>query len=151
MGLVIDTSALVAIERARSVRDDADAWAPLVEQFGTTPIVLPAVVFGELLVGVHLADTDERARLRQLRVDALAQRLLVVEFDGGCARVWARLFAEQSLKGQRIPSNDLAVAATALHLGFGVLVGPADERHFRAVDHLDVEVLTFAARRPATP
>ena len=32
-----------------------------------------------------------------------------------------------------IPSNDLAVAATAQHLGFGVLVGPLDEHHFRRV------------------
>jgi predicted nucleic acid-binding protein len=74
-------------------------------------------------------------------VDALADRLQVADFDAGCARVWARLFAEQGLKGQRIPSNDLAVAATAMHLGFGVLVGPADERHFRAVEGLEVVVM----------
>ena len=36
-----------------------------------------------------------------------------------------------------------AVAATATHLGFPVLVGPSDERHFRAVDGLSVEVLTI--------
>ena len=35
----------------------------------------------------------------------------------------------------------LAVAATARHLGFGVLVGPDDERHFRAIDGLDVRAI----------
>jgi predicted nucleic acid-binding protein len=50
-----------------------------------------------------------------------------------------------------IPSNDLAVAATALHLDFGVLVGPKDERHFRRVPQLRCERLAVAtARRPPT-
>jgi len=40
-----------------------------------------------------------------------------------------------------IPQNDIAVAATARTLGFGVLVGPADEAHFRSVAGLEVRVL----------
>lgn len=40
-----------------------------------------------------------------------------------------------------IPSNHIAVAATALHLGFGVLVGTTDEHHFRDVPALRVELL----------
>jgi hypothetical protein len=35
----------------------------------------------------------------------------------------------------------MAVAATALHLGYGVLVGPTDEIHSRPGPHLRVEVL----------
>lgn len=149
MGLVLDTSALVAIERSRASAEPGGVWQPLVDQFGSTPIVLPAIVYAELLVGVELADTDERARSRSARVDALAERLPVVDFNGGCGRVWARLFAEQSVKGQRIPANDLIVAATAVHLGFGVLVGPADERHFRTVEGLQVEVLRAPGGTPA--
>ncbi len=41
-----------------------------------------------------------------------------------------------------IPANDLVVAATALHLDYGVCVGPADERRFRRVPGLRVEALT---------
>lgn len=40
-----------------------------------------------------------------------------------------------------IPQNDIAVAATARAIGFGVLVGPSDEVHFRQVPGLDVRVL----------
>ena len=58
---------------------------------------------------------------------------------------WARLFSTLSRAGQLIPANDLAVAATAVHLGFGVLVGPADERHFRLVPGLRVEILSAPA------
>lgn len=41
-----------------------------------------------------------------------------------------------------IPQNDIAVAATALCLGFGVLVGTADEKHFRVVPDLEVYVIS---------
>jgi hypothetical protein len=37
-----------------------------------------------------------------------------------------------------IPANDLAVAATAVHLEFGVLVGPKDEEHYRRIPALAV-------------
>ena len=47
-----------------------------------------------------------------------------------------------SRRGELIPANDLAVAATARHLGFSVLVGPSDEAHFRRVPDLDVRALT---------
>jgi predicted nucleic acid-binding protein len=40
-----------------------------------------------------------------------------------------------------IPANDLVVAATALELEYGVLVGPTDEAHFRRVPSLRVVVL----------
>ena len=56
--------------------------------------------------------------------------------------VWARLFAQLSRAGRLIPANDLAVAATARHLGFSVLVGPSDEAHFSRVPDLDVRTLT---------
>jgi predicted nucleic acid-binding protein len=50
--------------------------------------------------------------------------------------------ATLSRRGELIPANDLAVAATARHLGFSVLVGPSDEAHFRRVPDLDVRTLT---------
>ena len=56
---------------------------------------------------------------------------------------WAELFTTLSRAGHLIPANDLAVAATALHLGFGVVVGPQDEAHFRSVPGLRVERLAL--------
>jgi predicted nucleic acid-binding protein len=62
-----------------------------------------------------------------------------VDFTRETAARWADLFATLSRAGTMIPSNDLAVAATALQLGFAVLVGPKDERHFRRVPGLRCE------------
>ena len=67
----------------------------------------------------------------------------IVEFGAELAEPWATPFVALSRKGRLIPANDLAVAATAVHLGFGVLVGPDDEAHFRAVPHLRVQALTL--------
>lgn len=135
MGLLIDTSALVAVERSAL---DWDAALGLDEG---EPVALPAVVYAELLVGVELADSPRRAAERRSRIDALASVVGIVDLGPGIAEEWARLFAALSREGALIPANDLAVAATALHLGYGVLVGPADEAHFRRVPGLRVETV----------
>ena len=136
MGLVIDTSALVTLERAGS------RWEHLLSACAAEPLVMPAIVYAEILVGVFLADSAERATRRRARLDALADIVPIAEFDRQVAAVWADLFAKLSGAGTVIPANDLAVAATALHLGYGVCVGPADERHFRSVPGLRVETLS---------
>ena len=135
MGLVIDTSALVTLERAGS------RWEQLVSACAAETLAMPAIVYAEILVGVLLADSAERAARRRARLDALADLVPIVEFDRQVAAVWADLFATLSRAGTMIPANDLAVAATALHLDYGVCVGPADERHFRLVPGLRVETL----------
>ena len=132
MGFVIDTSALIALERAGT------AWEKALGDRGDEAVALPAAVYGELLVGVALAGNRQRADRRRQRIDALLAVTGIVEFDAAIAEEWAELFALLSRRGRMIPSNDLAVAATARHLRFGVLVGPRDERHFREVPDLSV-------------
>jgi predicted nucleic acid-binding protein len=136
VGLVIDTSALIAAER------DPRARHSLSSSLGSETVALPAIVYAELLAGVQLADNQQRATARKAKIDALTALVPVVEFGMVVATRWAELFATLRRDGSLIPSNDLSVAATALHLGFGVLVGPAGERHFRQVPGLRVEVLS---------
>jgi predicted nucleic acid-binding protein len=135
VGLVIDTSALVALERSTA------PWEQALSSISDEPVVLPAIVYAELMVGVHLADTPSRATTRRAKINALLARVPTVEFGREIAQRWAELFAMLSREGRLIPANDLAVAATAFHLGFGVLVGPQDEAHFRKVSGLRVEAL----------
>lgn len=135
MGLVIDTSALVELER------DGAEWADRLDKLGDEPVTLPAIVYAELLTGVALAGSAKRAAARRARIDALANAVGVLPFDEQVAAHWADLFGWLSKRGKMIPANDLAVAATARHLGFGVLVGTRDERHFRNVPKLAVRTL----------
>lgn len=135
MGLVIDTSALVSVER------EGSDWERLLADLGDEAVVLPAIVYGELLVGVKLAGSAARASSRRGKIAALVERVPLVEFGREVAERWAELFAQLSRRGELIPANDLAVAATALHLDFGVLVGGRDEEHFRRVSGLPVQPL----------
>jgi predicted nucleic acid-binding protein len=136
MGLLIDTSALVALERSG---DDWSAGLP------NERAAIPAIVYAELLVGVKMADSRKRAASRRAKIDALLASAPIADFGSAEAERWADLHARLSGAGHPIPSNDLAVAATALELEYGVLVGPDDELHFRRVP--DLRVVVLAVRR----
>src|SRR5207249_1935121 len=99
------------------------------------------IVYAELLVGVKLADSRKRGAARRAKIDGLLAKVPVVDFDSEKAERCAELYAELSRRGRLIPGNDLIVAATALQLEYGVLVGPSDEAHFRRVPKLRVVVL----------
>lgn len=135
MGLILDTSALVALERAGASL--AEALTPLAEE----EVAVPAIVVAELLAGVRLARDTRRAAQRRAKIDAVLALAPVIDFSAEIAETWADLFAELERRGRRVPANDLAVAATAAFLGFTVLVGPQDEEHFRRIDKISVETL----------
>jgi predicted nucleic acid-binding protein len=65
VGLVIDTSALVATERASAT------WEAALSTLGNEPVALPAIVCAELLTGVRLARSVARATSRRTKLDAL--------------------------------------------------------------------------------
>jgi predicted nucleic acid-binding protein len=134
MGLILDTSAIVAWERA------LDAGKSLSLDAGEE-LLLPAVVWAEALAGVRLADSAQRAARRMARLEAIRRLTGVEPFTAETAEHHADIFAELTKGGIMIPQNDIAVAATARSLGCGVLVGPKDELHFRRIADLEVKVL----------
>lgn len=134
MGLIIDTSAIVAWER------EMDAGRPVALD-ANEELVMPAIVWAEALAGVRLADTVARATRRRARLEAIRRVTGIEPFDARIAEFHADIFAELQSVGTLIPQNDIQVAATARCLGFGVLVGPKDEAHFRRVAGLVVRVV----------
>ena len=138
MGLILDTSAIVAWERATN-SGGAIHLDPSEE------LAMPAVVWAEALAGVRLASTAQRAAHRLARLEAIRSVTGIEPFTPTIAEHYADVFAELHQKGQLIPQNDLAVAATARSLGFGVLVGPNDEEHFRRIDGLSVRLFGTSA------
>jgi len=134
MGLIFDTSALVAWERAQDAGQEV-----LLD--GAETLVMPAVVWAEALAGVRLADSARRAARRMARLEALRRLMGVEPFTAETAEHHADIFAELTHSGTMIPQNDIMVAATARCLGCAVLVGPKDEAHFRRVAGLMVKVL----------
>jgi predicted nucleic acid-binding protein len=134
MGLILDTSALVEIERR--ITSGNFTGLPLDEA-----VILPVIVWAEALIGVRLADSPGRAARRRAHLELIRRHANLQPFTPEIAEDYADIFAELQRLGRMIPQNDLAVAATARFLGCGVLVGPFDEAHFRQIDGLAVRVI----------
>ncbi len=135
MGVIVDTSAIIELERNRQ------SWKPLLSRLGSEAAFLPSIVWAELMAGVHLADTVERALKRRAKLERLRQRLSILSFTLEIAELWAALFAELHKEGTPIPSNDLCVISTAVFHGHRILVSSSDELHFKRVDKAEVVTL----------
>ena len=130
MGLIIDTSAIIAIERS------GGGFGDVLADHGRDPVAMPAIVWAELLVGVRLAKGARRAAQRRAWLEQVRLRVPLIEFDDRVAEHYADIFAECTKAGKMIPQNDMAVAATARCYGYRVLIGPKGEEHFRRVKGL---------------
>ena len=102
--LILDTGALIALERAEPtadpVSDDSD------------DVAIAAITAAELLVGVELAGTaHHQSRLRF--VEGVLQRVQILAFDLAVARHHAILLGHARRTGRPRGAHDLQIAATA--------------------------------------
>ncbi len=86
MGIVIDTSVLIKVERSDG-KLSFSAYANYEEAY------ISAITCSELLVGVHKANTAERRIKRAAFVEHLLANLPILEFDLETARVHAETLA----------------------------------------------------------
>jgi predicted nucleic acid-binding protein len=129
VGLLIDTSVLVALERAQSP-------GALLEM-SDEPSFLSAISASELLHGVERATDEGRRVRRQAFVERMLDTLRVLPFDLDAARVHARIWARLVGRGEVIGAHDLIIAATALSKDHQVLT--RNTREFSRVDGLSVK------------
>ncbi|HEY0793965.1 MAG TPA: PIN domain-containing protein [Chthoniobacterales bacterium] len=114
MGVVLDTSVLIAAEKGRL------DLPILFSAIGEDPVVIAAITASELLHGVERARATDLQARRGRYVEWLIGHLGVAAFGLSEARAHARLWAQLSVQGQLIGPYDLLVAATALSLGFSL-------------------------------
>ncbi len=118
-GLVLDSSVLVAAERAklttpevlRNIRASADIDAP---------IVISAMTVAELAHGIYRANTPERRERRRQFVDELKTHIPIHPITEATAEIIARVGGEQAAKGINLPFIDLIIGACALELGYAI-------------------------------
>jgi predicted nucleic acid-binding protein len=130
MGLVIDSSALIAAERG------ALDLNPLLEAHGDEPAAIAAITASELLHGVHRLKGGVSRAQAEVFVEGLLRRLVVVPFDLPVARVHAMLAADLRSRGKAVGAHDLLIAATAVFLGYAV--GTRDRRSFPRIPGLEI-------------
>jgi predicted nucleic acid-binding protein len=121
MGLILDSSVLVAFERRRF---DLER---LLGDF--SPPAIAAITAAELLVGVERADTPDRRRRREMFVQNIFDRVPIVPFDLTRARYYAQRCAELASAGLLIGDRDLQIAATALSLDYELATLNVGEFH----------------------
>ena len=128
MGVVIDSSVLIAAERKKL---DLDR---VLRDYGDEPVAISTMTASELLHGVHRATEPARRAQREAFVEKLLASLSLIPFDLIVARVHARLSAELAAKGSTVGAHDLLIGATALTVGYDVAT--RDERSFPKIPGL---------------
>lgn len=131
MGVIFDTSVLIALERNPSPLEQ------LIRERGDEPFGISIITVSELLHGVHRADSEKRRLKRESYVEKVIELFPIYIFDLSAARIYARIWAHLAKKGVSVGAHDLIVASTCISLGFSVIT--ADIRDFSKIDGLTVE------------
>ena len=132
MGLIIDTGVLIRLERKPAAVDFSTYKRAYGEGF------ISAATCSELLVGVHLANTEQRRARRSAFVEAIFKLFRPLPFDLEVARVHAHLVSALG-RGVTLGALDLIIGATAIRHGFPVLTTNAAD--FRRMPGCAVEAL----------
>jgi tRNA(fMet)-specific endonuclease VapC len=129
MGLILDSNVLIQAERNARTHPFAQF-----ADYGNAYI--SAITVSELLVGVHLANSEARRNQRKAFVEGILMLFPVLEFSTASARIHAELYASLRRKGELIGAHDLIIAATALQHGFPILTG--NVREFNRISGLTI-------------
>jgi predicted nucleic acid-binding protein len=131
MGLLIDSSSLIAAERG-----ELDMETALAGELDDE-VAIAAITASELLHGVHRLKGGVKQAKAERFVERLLDRLPVIPFDLDVARVHARLGAELAAKGAAVGTHDLIIASTAVAIDFAVAT--RDVRSFPRITGLTLK------------
>ena len=130
MGLILDTSILIADERGKF------DMAAFLLAFPSPRMLITAITASELLHGVERTQDPARRIRRQHCVEQVFISLFVQPFDLPQARVHARIWADLEMRGQMIGTHDLQIAAAGLACGHEVAT--LNVKEFQRVPGLNV-------------
>lgn len=127
MGLVIDTSVIIAAERGKI---DFVKWSNYENAY------ISAIIVAELLIGVSRANTEERRIKRSAFVEHIICSFAILPFGTEEARVYGQILYNLLVAGVTIGTHDMLIAATAIANGYPVLT--MNERDFERIKGVEV-------------
>jgi tRNA(fMet)-specific endonuclease VapC len=139
MGLILDSSVLIADERGKF------DMTGFLRQYSSLQPVIAAITASELLHGVERAHDAARKERRQRHVEQILASLSILPFDLAQARYHARIWADLEVRGLMIGPHDLQIAAAGLALAHEV--GTLNAQEFGRVAGLKIVDAT-PFRRP---
>ena len=134
MGLILDTSEVVAAERrGHSILQFLEHVKAIC---GETDLGLSVVTIAELVHGAYRAKSDPERNRRLAFIDRLCQDIPVYPVTLPIARNAGRIDGELASRGITLSFEDVTIGATALQLGFDVAT--VNIKHFKPIPGLTV-------------
>lgn len=134
MGLVLDSSAAVAAERAGT--NPRRLLENIALRTGDDEIAVSVVTLLELAHGVYRAIAPDRKDRRKRFLNELMAVIPVQPVTSSVALRAGQIDGESRAKGILIPLSDLLIGVTALELGYEI--GTGNVRHFQLIPGLKV-------------
>ena len=134
MGLILDSSVLIAAEREG--KNARQVLMAIRQRIGETEVCISVVTLIELAHGAARADTPQRRLKRHEFIEELISAMPVHPVTVGIALRAGQLDGESQMQGLMVPLADLLIGVTALELGYSV--GTSNVRHFGHVPGLSV-------------
>jgi tRNA(fMet)-specific endonuclease VapC len=100
-------------------------------------IFLPSIVLGELSYG-FMKGSRQRFNERKLQEFIRKLQIEIIDVNHNVARKYGIIYLSLIKKGQKIPINDVWIAACCMETG-GTLV--TRDRHFRQVEQIETMVI----------
>ena len=134
MGVILDSSAVIAVERR------GGTVGTLIEEAlkvaGDQDAALSSVGLTELVHGVYRSPSPELREQRLRFLNELLDVVTVYPYTKEAGLLAGRIDAEQKSRGVTIPFADLLIGATALTLDYSVLT--VNLRHFKLIPSLTI-------------
>jgi len=134
MGLILDSSIVIAAERQRETVPQL--LQRIVAAAGDQQVALSAVGLTELVHAIYRAPDSVRRQNHERFVADLLADMEVVPYARATALLAGKIDGEQRAQGVTIPFADLLIGATALEHGYAVAT--VNLRHFGKVPGLQI-------------
>ncbi|MFY9589854.1 PIN domain-containing protein [Rickettsia endosymbiont of Halotydeus destructor] len=127
MGLIIDTSIIIALEKGKL---NPEVWEAY-EQGYISPITLT-----ELLIGVDRADNENRRIKRLAFIEHILASLIILPFGGEEARIYSKIIHNLYKERITLDTNDMLIATSAIANGYPILT--LNVKDFKKIQGLEV-------------
>jgi predicted nucleic acid-binding protein len=134
LGLVLDSSVLIAAERRKLTPEQAIATVQ--QAIGEVPIILCPVTIAEIGHGIYRANKPEVRERRRAFLNELKAALPIHPVTEVTAEIVARIGGEQAAHGVNLPLGDLIIGACAIELDYAV--GTGNVRDFARIPGLNL-------------
>ncbi len=134
MGLILDSSIVIAAERQRE--PVPQLIQRIVSTAGDQRVALSAVGLTELVHAIYRVTNPAQRQNHERFLEDLLADMEVVSYSRETALLAGKIDGQQRAQGITIPFADLLIGVTALEYGYAVAT--VNLRHFRLIPGLEI-------------